>query len=232
MGGEYNGNFSAGPVWTSLGAIYDPIANTWTSVSPPSGTGWTNTAAAGSCNGGIGDAASTVLPNGTFMLGAGCANPSVEALFNATTLGWSSTGAPSAYQDQQGYSLLSTDNVLTVDIWDTNAQAYNPGASAWSLIAPPPVSLVDPTTCGNHTTGPAMTRPDGTMVAFGGNTGCTASPADTTAIYTASSNTWVQGPNVPAVCGSNGTTSCNLADAPAVMLPNGKAIVITDSRGL
>jgi hypothetical protein len=87
MGGEYNGNFSAGPVWTSLGAIYDPVANTWTSVSPPSGTGWTNTAAAGSCNGGIGDAASTVLPNGTFMLGASCANPSVDALLNATTLG-------------------------------------------------------------------------------------------------------------------------------------------------
>ena len=93
-GGQYNGNLSAGPVWTSLGAIYDPIANTWTSVSPPSGTGWTNTGPAGSCNGGIGDAASTVLPNGTYMLGASCANPALDALLNATTLGWNSTGAP------------------------------------------------------------------------------------------------------------------------------------------
>jgi FG-GAP-like repeat len=225
MGGEYNGNFSAGPVWTSLGALYDPVANTWATVSPPSGAGWTNTAAAGSCNGGIGDAASSVLPNGTFMLGASCANPSVGALFNATTLSWSSTGAPNSYQDEQGYTLLPTGNVLTIDVWNPPAaQQYAPGTGAWTSVASSPVSLVDPTTCGNYTIGPAVTRPDGTTVAFGGNTGCTASPTDPTAIYTASSNTWIQGPNVPAVCGSNGTTSCNLADAPAAMLPNGNIL--------
>ena len=47
MGGEYNwlGNkYSNGePVWTSLGAIYDPVANTWTPVSAPAGAGWTGT---------------------------------------------------------------------------------------------------------------------------------------------------------------------------------------------
>jgi Kelch motif len=37
VGGEYNnGNFAL----TNLGAIYDPKANTWTSVAPP--TGWKN----------------------------------------------------------------------------------------------------------------------------------------------------------------------------------------------
>src|ERR1017187_2444657 len=36
-GGEYNfGNSS----WTKLGAIYDPLANVWTAVNPPSG--WSN----------------------------------------------------------------------------------------------------------------------------------------------------------------------------------------------
>jgi hypothetical protein len=49
MGGEYNwlGNkYSNGePVWTSLGAIYDPVANTWTPVSAPAGAGWTGTTA-------------------------------------------------------------------------------------------------------------------------------------------------------------------------------------------
>jgi len=39
MGGEYNwlGNIYSNrdPVWTSLGAIYDPFADTWTPVSPP-----------------------------------------------------------------------------------------------------------------------------------------------------------------------------------------------------
>ena len=69
-----------------------------------------------------------------------------------------------------------------------------------------------------------MTRPDGTVVAFGGNTGCTASPADPTAIYTPSSNSWATGPNVPAICGTGGTTSCDLADAPAALLPNGNIL--------
>ena len=223
-GGEYNGGTA---VWTSSGAIYDPVANAWTSVSPPSGTGWSNTDPAGSCNGGIGDAAGIVLPNGTFMLGSSCANPSVDAQFNAATLGWSSTGAPNSYQDEQGYTLLPTGNVLTIDVWNPPAaQLYTPGTGAWTSVAAAPVSLVDPTACGNYTVGPAVTRPDGTMVAFGGNTGCTSapSPTDPTAIYTASSNSWIQGPNIPAVCGSNGTTSCTLADAPAAMLPNGNIL--------
>jgi hypothetical protein len=37
MGGEYNGGSTE--VWTNLGAIYDPVADTWTPVSAPSGTG-------------------------------------------------------------------------------------------------------------------------------------------------------------------------------------------------
>ena len=227
MGGEYNGNFSAGPVWTSLGAIYDPIANTWTPVSPPNGAGWTNTAPAGSCNGGVGDAASVVLPNGTFMLGASCANPPLDALLNAATLAWNNTGVPNSNQNQQGYTLLQSGKVLTIDVWNSPAaQQYDPGTGLWTSIASTPVSLVDPTACGNYAIGPAVTRPDGTVVAFGGNTGCPTapSPTDPTAIYTPSSNSWTAGPNLPAVCGSNGTTSCSLANAPAAMLPNGNIL--------
>jgi Divergent InlB B-repeat domain/Viral BACON domain len=232
QGGEYNNSTSpcyntssATPVLTSLGAIYDPVANTWTSVPSPSGSGWVNTAPLGSANGGIGDAASIVLPNGTFMLSACCANPPVDALFNATTLGWNSTGAPSSYQDEQGYTLLQTGRVLTIDVWDPpNVQQYDPTTGIWTYIASTPVPLVDPTACGFYEIGPAVTRPDGTVVAFGGNTGCTASPADPTAIYTPSNNTWTQGPNVPATCGTNGTTSCTLADAPGALLPNGNIL--------
>jgi hypothetical protein len=122
---------SATPVWTSLGAIYDPVANTWTPVSPPSGPGWVNTATS-NCNGGIGDAASIVLTSGTFMLSAACAFPSVDVLFNAATSGWTSTGAPTdpcvpcgggTYQDEQGYTLLPTGKILTIDVWNPpNAQ--------------------------------------------------------------------------------------------------------------
>ncbi len=49
-GGEYN---FGQPAETRLGAIYDPVANAWTSVTAP--TSWQS----------IGDAQSVVLPNGT-----------------------------------------------------------------------------------------------------------------------------------------------------------------------
>jgi Divergent InlB B-repeat domain len=110
---------------------------------------------------------------------------------------------------------------MTIDVWDPpNAQQYNPATGTWTRIAPTPVSLIDPVACGNFEIGPAVTRPDGTVVAFGGNTGCTSPAADPTAIYTVSSNSWIVGPNVPAIGGSN----YDLADAPAVMLPNGNIL--------
>ncbi len=59
-GGEYN---NGSPAWTTKGAIYDPVANTWTSVTPPSG--WTS----------IGDSPSVILTNGTYMQSNCCDTP-------------------------------------------------------------------------------------------------------------------------------------------------------------
>lgn len=223
VGGEYNG--SSTEVWTNLGAIYDPVANTWTAVSPPTGSAWAK----------IGDAQSTVLADGTFLLPACCGDPDIDALLNAKTLSWTSTGAPSAgdsYQDEQGYELLPNANVLTIDIWTnypsggaTNAEQYVASSGIWTSAGNTPVSLVDPAACGNWEIGPAALRPDGTLVAFGGNSGCAGvSPTDPTAIYESSNGTWSAGPNVPATCGSGGTTSCTLADAPAAVLPSGNIL--------
>jgi hypothetical protein len=216
MGGEYNG--SSTEVWTNLGAIYDPVANTWTAVSAPSG--WSQ----------IGDAESIVLADGTFMLAACCANPDADALLDATSLTWTSTGAPNAgqnYQDEQGYELLPNGDVLTIDVWTnypsggaTNAEIYSPSAGTWSSAGNTPVSLVDPSACGNWEIGPAVLRPDGTVVAFGGNTGCTPPAADPTAIYDSSVNSWSSGPYIPAIAGKN----FDLADAPAALLPDGNIL--------
>src|SRR5258708_5089656 len=61
QGGEYNCPSSrCSGVWQSLGAIYDPAANTWTSTVPPTRSN-------------IGDAESVVLPDGTWMLAECCA---------------------------------------------------------------------------------------------------------------------------------------------------------------
>ena len=252
MGGEYNFNCggaygsSSNLTWTSLGAIYDPLGNTWTAVSPPSGAGWINKdppCQHMAVDGGIGDAPSIVLPNGEFLLGAASASPAVDALLDATSLSWTSTGAPTdpcvnvpcgggTWQPEQGYTLLPTGKVLTIDVWDPpNAQNYTVATGVWTSVHSAPVSLPDrPPPCGMGEIGPAVTSPDGTVVAFGGNTGvtfqsgcATPSPTDPTAIYNSFANTWTMGPSVPAVCGSGGT-SCDLADAPAAMLPNGNIL--------
>ena len=67
-------------------------------------------------------------------------------------------------------------------------------------------------------------RPDGTVVAFGGNTGCNGysdpTSADPTAIYDSTTNNWSAGPYVPDVDG----VYLNLADAPVAVLPNGNIL--------
>jgi hypothetical protein len=231
-GGEYQ-DFN--PTWTNDGAIYDPVANAWTAVNPPSGWGYDSDG-----DGVIGDSESTVLADGTYML-AGCCNyPDQEALLDASSLTWTFTGAPNAggsYQDEQGYNLLPNGNVLTIDIWTdypgsaspTNAEQYVPSSGVWTSAGNTPTSLVDPAACATYEIGPAVMRPAGTLVAFGGNTGCTSPFRDPTAIYDTSAGTWSAGPFVPTVCGTKKTKPCDLADAPGSMLPNGNVLFAASS---
>jgi hypothetical protein len=226
MGGEYNGPKA---VWSNLGAIYDPSANTWTAVNAPLGTEWQN----------IGDSQSIVLANGQFLLGSCCAyHPAANALFNEKTLSWTEIDGPrfgGQYQDEQGYTLLPNDKVLTVDIWTSyflggppskNTELFAPGDKLWVKGPVTPVSLPDQDVCETFEIGPAALRGDGTLVHFGANSGCSAggSPIDPTAILNTSKMTWVQGPNVPSVCGTDGATPCTLADAPAATMPDGNIL--------
>ncbi len=95
-GGEYNQNNS---VWTNQGAIYDPLANTWTARTPP--TGWTE----------IGDAASIMLPDQTYMQ-TNCCNSGPKFAFMAppyTDGSWtaySGQGKADSY-DEEGLTLLT-----------------------------------------------------------------------------------------------------------------------------
>jgi hypothetical protein len=224
IGGEYNGG--QGAVWTNLGAEYLPVANGWVPISAPDGGtgGWAS----------IGDSESTVLADGTFLLGACCGYPDVDALFDAKTMTWTDTGSPAAggaYQDEQGYTLLPSGNVLTLDIWtnypsgdSNNAEMYVPKKGTWISAGTTSVSLPDPAACGTYEIGPAPLRGDGTVVQFGGHTGCEKPTVDPTAIYTAAANLWQPGPDVPQVCGKSGKLSCDLADAPAAVLPDGNIL--------
>lgn len=217
QGGEYN-NGGSTPAEESFGAIYDPVADTWTSVDPPAGVE-------------VSDSQSVVLSDGTFMLGPCCDNPATDWLLNPSTLTWTATGAPIGgqnYQDEQGYELLPNGNVLTIDIWTnypsggaTNTELYNPGSGLWSAGNATSASLPDPAGCGNWEIGPAVVRGNQTLVAFGGYT---CSGPDPISILDLSTGNWSAGPNVPSKCGSDGTADCSLADAPAALLPNGATL--------
>ncbi len=200
-GGEYNVN--QGEVETTLGAIYNPAANAWTAIAPPSG--W----------GAIGDGQSAVLSSGTFMLGNCGVTGSIcspgqtqQALLNASSLTWTITGSGKADQNsEEGWTLLPSGNVLTVDVWNgTESELYNPSTGSWSLAGSTVVQLVN-TSCSEI--GPAVLRPNGTVFA----TGATSNNA----IYNTTTGTWSAGPSFPSGYG--------IADGPAALLPDGNVLV-------
>lgn len=200
-GGEYN--MSQVPVETDLGAIYDPLKNTWTPVNPPSG--W----------GSVGDAMSVVLPNGTFVMGNIFGFE--DAVFNATTLTW--TVLPgTGKQDQnaeEGWTLLPDGTVLTVDTINVpQAEKFDVSLGKWISAGSTIVDLGDPSA---DEIGPAVLRPDGTVFATGAN----SSGPGHTSIYTPPSSpsqpgTWTPGPDFP--------NNLDVADGPAALLPSGNVL--------
>ena len=201
-GGEQN--FSA-YVWTNMGAIYDPVANTWTPMNPPSG--WSS----------IGDASGVVLFNGTFMLANCCTRQ--QALLNLSTMTYTATGSGKFDEnDEEGWTLLPNGKVLTVDAYvdlgdpnGTNSETYDPATGTWSTAGSTIVQLWD--SHGSYEVGPAMLRPDGTVFATGAN----GAGAGHTSIYNTKNGTWTAGPDFP-----NGL---DIADGPAALLPDGNVLV-------
>jgi hypothetical protein len=200
MGGEYNQGMEN---WTNRGAIYSPVTNTWKTVHPPSGSGWTT----------IGDAPSTVLANGTFMLGAsGIYGLKSQALLNEARLTWKPTGSGKGDGNPEtGWSLLPNGTVLTVDteINPGNTEIYAPSTGSWHSAGLTPVPLVD----SNGEIGPQILRPNGTVFAAGAT--------GSNAIYNTATGKWSAGPSFPKVGGK----PLDVADGPAAVLPDGDVLV-------
>jgi hypothetical protein len=188
---------------TDLGYLYDPQANTWTKVNPPSG--WTT----------ILDAPSAVLTNGTFLLGN--AFTAQSAQLNESALSWTATGTNRTdSNNEEGWTLLPNGEVLTVttsllapngtsfaDIYDANTQQ-------WTLSnVSTPVAVAT-----GGEIGPALLLANG-LVFQSGATGHTA-------LYNPSTTTWTAGPDFPVA--PNGQLFVT-NDAPAVLLPNGNVLL-------
>jgi hypothetical protein len=207
-GGEYNDECSGG-CWTNKGALYDPVKNSWTSVSQPSG--WST----------IGDAESIILPNGTYMLANCCDNPGKQALatINGTTVTWTQ-GNRYNYNDEQGYASLPGGNVLMVDVWNHGSnyddyEIYNTSTGTWSLAGQTADYLSSTST---FELGAAPLTPQygtlGTIIQFTAN----GSPG-VSDVYDVASSTWSHGPTTKV---SN--TVYFYADAPAATLPDGNIL--------
>jgi hypothetical protein len=211
-GGEYN---FGQDVETNLGAIYDPVANTWTAVSPPSG--WAE----------LGDTSGSILANGTYMMAEQASFDS--ALFNESTLSWTVTGTNKPdYNVEENWLLLPNKKVLNVETYwsslynptGTGSELYDPATGQWSDAGSTIVQLWDSAAnCGgasaaSYEVGPMVLRPDGTVFATGAN----ACGAGHTAIYDTVTGKWTAGPDFP-----NGL---DIADGPAAVETNGNVLMM------
>jgi hypothetical protein len=224
-GGEYIGENA---VWSNHGAIYNPVSNSWVSVAPP--PGWTN----------MGDAASDVLPDGTFMLQQPCqtcvTNPDLtvdDALLNARNLTWTvipGTGKNDP-NDEEGWTLEPNGQLLTLDLWVPAAtQLFSPATRSWSFagntaasgnpVNPFPVVEI----------GPQVEMPGGNTFVVGAGsstqqppTPCTTDAATQTALYqyqAGTAGTWTAGPAIPAIGGEEYDST----DGPGSVLPDGNVL--------
>jgi hypothetical protein len=214
-GGEYNnGNFTL----TNLGAIYDPVANTWTPLPAPKN--WTY----------IGDSPSVVLPNGKFIVGNKLTKQIRE--LNAKTLKWTSLSSKgkSDFNAEEGWTLLADGTVLTADVKNApNSEIYSTVTKDWTTAGSTLVDLHSPSPFGCISYGPGgklcyfppgeigpqILRPDGTVFVTGSYTG-TDGPGNT-AIYDSLTSKWTVGPTFP--------DGDNAGDSFAVLLINGDVLV-------
>ena len=223
-GGEYTGpgaNFTL----TNRGAIYDPVADSWTSVPPPSFFKDLYPPRRKFAPHPIGDAASVVLANGTYMVADKMSRQ--QAYLNTKTLTWQITGksTKSDLNDEEGWTLLPDGQVLTVDCYTdyyfgltqtypanpTNSEIYNPATRTWSTGGSTINTLTDRSV---FETGPSLLRPDGTVFAVGSQ--------GYSSIYNTQTATWTAGPRLPVSPQGNQYT---VQDGPGALLPDGNVLV-------
>jgi hypothetical protein len=205
QGGEYNFGQA---VWTNLGAIYDPLANMWTNVPPPSFMA------------NIGDAQSIVLADGRFMIAN--ALTSDAAFLDPVTLTY--TQAPMTGKldgnDEEGWTLLWNGKVLTVDcnVMNKGAELYTPSLGSWVKTSTTQVQLadIDAGGGGSHEMGPLIERPDGTVFAAGA--------IGHNSVYDQNLHHWTAAPDFPKDASG---AQLDIADGPGVLLPNGNVLLAT-----
>jgi hypothetical protein len=202
-GGEY---INCNSAFSKAGALYDPVADKWTSVTPP--TGWTE----------IGDAGSVVLTDGTYMLADCCTTKEAKATISGTTVTFAATGTGKAdSNDEEGWTMLPNQSILVVDAnknlggSSNTTEIYTDAKPSGTWVAGNNTanSLVD---AGSHEIGPAPLLPNGLVFQIGGTAH--------TSVFDPSSGNWTAGPDQPTIGGQ----AMDSTDGPAVVLTCGRVL--------
>ena len=178
--------------------IYNPLTDSWT-LLPTAGVGFA-------------DAESAMLPDGRVLVSPVGWLPYpayISTIYDPLANSWSFPGSALAYQDEASWVKLPDDSILTIDDNAKTSERFIPSLGQWIKDAAVPVGMYV-----NGETGPGLLLPNGRAFYLGAS-GHTVvyipSPSGGT-----NEGTWVQGPDIPA-----GRVT---ADAPAVMMPNGKIL--------
>lgn len=211
-GGEYNLKCvtTADAVWTNKGALFDPVANTWTDVPPPSG--WTT----------IGDSPSAVRQDGSYMVANAKSKDLAIASIAGTAVTWTVKASTGTHKrdvyGEEAWTHLPDHTLLTVDAnraltgTVSKTEVFRQKSNTWASGHDTSAQMVEKK---GHDIGPAVLLPSGLVYQFGGT--------GNTSIYDPVAKTWTAGPAMP-----DGNVS---QEGPAAVLPSGNILVQLSPTG-
>jgi hypothetical protein len=240
VGGEYNLDQYDLPFapsgLTNMSALYDPKADSWTMIAAPPGVAY------------IGDATSTIMPDGSFVYGDKLGRGMWR--LDPASLTWSSVAAIGKADDfaEENWTLLPNGDLFTIDVGNPrHAEHFDPIAAQWYsdgntpvrmtsptenpaglTYGPAPVALVGGVTYGPGPAGtyfppgevgPALLLPNGTVFATGA---ANSGEAAHTAIYTPGATPADSG---TFVVGPDFQPGDDAEDTSAVLLPSGHVLI-------
>ncbi|MEO7085467.1 MAG: kelch repeat-containing protein [Gemmatimonadaceae bacterium] len=243
VGGEVS---TAGPD-TPLAEIYDPNSNSWSTLTKPAAFNFIQ-----------GDCSGCVLPDGRVIFGAlnstqtAIWDPVNGSWVQSGTAFGTIPDTKTGWCNEEGWTLLADGTVMTVNVKvpttsggstlnnaPNTAERYFPAEDIWRATATLPnvnalTNVLDKgvspaVNVGVFEIGPAMLLPDKRLISFGA-TGHTAvwtpDPSDPK-----QPGTWAAGKDFPAdsVTTVYPAKILTLSDAPAVLQPNGRVLVLAGS---
>jgi hypothetical protein len=203
LGGEYSGAASD-QNWTNTGEIYDPVADTWSTIANFPQTRF-------------GDDPTAVLSDGKVLVGY-LSGPATY-IYDPSTNTWT-TGPDKRDQDrsdEETWVKLPDGSILSYNVFGNaqHAQRYDPSTNSWIDSGSVPVALA---TANSDELGPGLLLPDGRVFQIGATSNTALYTPSTT---TGGTGTWTAGPSIPGGLGAN--------DAPAAMLTNGHVLFAAGS---